>query len=227
MRVGSLFSGIGGMDLGLEWAGMEIVWQSEIDEYASAVLQKHWPNVPNLGDIKAIEPDSLQAVDLVCGGFPCQPFSTASSGRRKGKEDDRYLWPEMLRIVKVVRPSWVLCENVAGIVSMALDQVVSDLESSGYEVGEPLEIPACAVGCDHWRARYWVLAYSDDKGELRRTVDAKVAELSWCCRDNRRERKTNGFSKGMVDKAIGNAVSPLVAKEIGLKIMEANSKGVQ
>lgn len=222
MRVGSLFSGIGGLDLGLEWAGMEIVWQSEIDEYASAVLRKHWPYVPNVGDIKAVDPASLPAVDLVCGGFPCQPFSTASAGRQKGKDDDRYLWPEMLRLIQDVRPSWVLCENVAGIVTLALSLVVFDLESAGYEVAEPLEIPACAVGCDHRRARYWILAHSDDKGELRRAIDAKVAMLPRSSGDNRRAGTEDGFPKGVVDKAIGNAVSPLVAYEIGYSLMAAN-----
>lgn len=222
MRVGSLFSGIGGLDLGLEWAGMEIVWQSEINEYASAVLRKHWPHVPNIGDIKAIDPDSLPPVDLVCGGFPCQPFSTASSGKRRGKKDNRYLWPEMLHVIQGVRPSWVLCENVVGIVKLALSQVVSDLESAGYEVAESLEIPACAIGLDHRRQRIWVLAHADDQGELRRAVNAEVAFMPEGCGDDRREGEAHGVSKGVVDKALGNAIVPQVAYEIGRAIMAAH-----
>jgi len=222
LTVGSCFSGIGGLDLGLEWAGMEIIWQCEIDEYASAVLQKHWPHVPNVGDIKVVDPASLPPVDLVCGGYPCQPFSTASAGRRRGKKDDRYLWPEMLRVIQGVRPSWVLCENVVGIVKLALPTVVSDLEGAGYEVAEPLEIPACSLGLDHRRSRIWILAHADDKGELRRAIDAKVAIMQRDCGDDRREGEAHGVSKGMVDKAIGNAISPLVAYEIGHAIMAAH-----
>lgn len=158
MRVGSLFSGIGGLDLGLEWAGMEIVWQSEIDEYASAVLRKHWPHVPNLGDIKAIDPASLPSVDLICGGYPCQPFSLA--GQRKGQKDDRHLWPVMRQVVATVRPDWCLCENVAGHVTMGLDDVLSDLEAIGYAC-QPFVIPACAVGTRSIRNRVWILAHTE------------------------------------------------------------------
>ncbi len=222
MKVGSLFSGIGGLDLGLEWAGMEVVWQSEVDPYASAVLRKHWPHVTNYGDITRIDPASLPAVDIICGGFPCQPFSTASAGKRRGKQDHRFLWPQMFRVIKGVRPSWVLCENVVGIVSLALEQVVSDLETEGFAVAEPLEIPACAIGHDHRRSRYWIIAHADNKGQRICPVDAKVAVLSRCCGNNRREGAEDGFSKGMVDKAIGNAVAPKVANEIGRAIMAAH-----
>lgn len=157
MKVGSLFSGIGGLDLGLERAGMEIAWQVEIDPFCRRVLEKHWPNVPKYGDIRELRGDELEPVDLICGGFPCQPFSYA--GKRRGKEDDRYLWPEMLRIIKVLKPRWVLGENVAGIVNLALDTVLSDLESEGYETATFI-IPACAVGAPHRRDRVWIIAYS-------------------------------------------------------------------
>lgn len=163
MRVGSLFSGVGGLDLGLEWAGMEIVWQCEVDEYASAVLRKHWPNVPNVGDIKAIDPANLPPVDLVCGGYPCQPFSVA--GKRKGQNDDRHLWPYMRQVVETVRPTWCLCENVAGHVTMGLDSVLSDLEALGYACW-PLVIPACAVDAQHIRERVFVVAHADGGREL-------------------------------------------------------------
>lgn len=157
MKVGSLFSGIGGIDLGLERAGMQIAWQVEIDPFCRRVLEKHWPNVPKYGDIRELRGDELEPVDLICGGFPCQPFSYA--GKRRGKEDDRYLWPEMLRIIKALKPRWVLGENVAGIVNLALDTVLSDLEGEGYETATFI-IPACAVGAPHRRDRVWIIAYS-------------------------------------------------------------------
>lgn len=156
MKVGSLFSGIGGFDLGLERAGMQIVWQSEVEPYCCKVLKKHWPEVPNLGDIFEIQ--NSPAVDLICGGFPCQPFSIA--GKRQGKADDRYLWPEMLRIITEVKPRWVFAENVLGIIGMELDQVLSDLESEGYETGTII-IPACALNAPHRRNRIWILGYAD------------------------------------------------------------------
>jgi len=158
MRVGSLFSGIGGLDLGLVWAGMHIVWQSEVDPYASAVLRHHWPDVPNVGDIKAIDPTALPPVDLVCGGYPCQPFSNA--GKRQGQADDRCLWPYMRQVLAALRPAWCLCENVAGHVSMGLDDVLSDLARLGYACW-PLVIPACAVDSPHRRDRVWILAHAD------------------------------------------------------------------
>lgn len=173
MKVGSLFSGIGGFDLGLERAGMEITWQSEIDPYASRVLKKHWPNVPNLGDIRAIIPANIPPVDLICGGFPCQPFSEA--GKRRGKEDDRYLWPEMRRIIEGVRPSWVVGENVPGIIGMELDNVLSDLESLGYAT-RTFVIPAAGVGARHRRDRVWIVAYSKGPEIRRRPEEARKGE---------------------------------------------------
>ena len=156
--MGSLFSGIGGLDLGLTWAGMEIVWHSEIDPYASAVLRKHWPYVPNVGNITAIDPASLPAVDLVCGGFPCQPVSHA--GRRQGKGDDRWLWPYMRQVIEAARPTWVLGENVVGLVSMGLDGILSDLEDLGYATWQAV-IPAASVQAPHIRERVFVVAHAD------------------------------------------------------------------
>ncbi|MDK2920132.1 MAG: (cytosine-5)-methyltransferase 1 [Candidatus Petromonas sp.] len=161
MYVGSLFSGIGAMDYGLQLAGMEIAWQVEIDEFCRKVLQKYWPEVPKYGDIREVKPDELEPVDLICGGFPCQPFSTA--GKRRGTADDRYFWPEMFRVIKALRPRWVLGENVAGIVNLALDTVLSDLESEGYETATFI-IPACAVNAPHRRDRVWVVAYAKCQG---------------------------------------------------------------
>lgn len=156
--VGSLFSGIGGLELGLERAGFEVRWQVEIDDFCTKVLTKHWPDVPKFRDIKALTGDELEPVDLICGGFPCQPFSVA--GKQRGSEDDRYLWPEMLRIIEAVRPTWCLLENVPGIIRMALDGVLSDLEALSYAT-RTFVVPACAVNAPHRRDRVWVVAYAD------------------------------------------------------------------
>ena len=157
MKVGSLFSGIGGFDLGLERAGFEIAWQVEIDEYCRQVLKKHWPAVLCHYDIRSIDWQWVQPVDLVCGGFPCQPFSVA--GKRRGKEDDRYLWPEVVRCLAVLRPAWFLGENVPGLLHLGIDQVLADLETLGYQTAV-LGIPACAVDAPHLRQRLWIVAHA-------------------------------------------------------------------
>lgn len=152
----SLFSGIGGLDLAAEMARFQTVGQCEWADYPTKVLEKHWPNVPRWRDIRTLTGESFYertgrtTVDVISGGFPCQPFSVA--GKRRGKEDDRFLWPEMLRVISELRPTWVVGENVAGIVNMALDQVYTDLENEGYAV-RALIIPACAVDAPHRRDR--------------------------------------------------------------------------
>lgn len=172
MRFGSLFAGIGGFDLGLERAGMTCAWQVEKDEYCNRVLEKHWPDVRRYGDVHEVGRHNLDPVELICGGFPCQPFSHA--GKRAGKDDDRYLWPEMLRVVEELRPAWFLGENVAGIINVALDQVLSDLEGAGYQA-QALVIPACAVDAPHRRDRVWILGYARQHRQPGGTVDDEAS----------------------------------------------------
>lgn len=153
----SLFSGIGGLDLAAEWAGIQTVGQCEIDEYCQKILKKHWPQVPKWNDIRRLteksffEKTKLSRVDIISGGFPCQPFSVA--GKRKGKEDERYLWGEMFRVIKELQPDWVVGENVPGIINLALEDILIDLEGEGFET-RTFVFPACAVGA--WHRRYRV-----------------------------------------------------------------------
>ena len=160
LRVLDLFSGIGGFSLGLErTGGFETVAFCEYEPFPRAVLSKHWPDVPCFPDVRQLKGSDIDGpIDVICGGYPCQPFSTA--GQRRGKEDDRHLWPEFSRLVAELRPTWVIGENVAGHISMGLDDVLSDLEGQGYAC-RTFVIPACAVDAPHRRDRVWTVAFSD------------------------------------------------------------------
>ena len=167
MKVLDLFSGIGGFSLGLEAAGFETVAFCEFDQEAQKVLRKNWPNVPIFSDVRTLTKQELQDngikdIRLICGGYPCQPFSVA--GERRGAEDDRHLWPEMFRLVKELRPDWVIGENVAGHINMGLDEVLADLEAEGY-TARPFVIPACAVDAHHRRDRVWTIAHANSDSE--------------------------------------------------------------
>lgn len=160
MRLLDLFSGIGGFSLAATWCWgdeLEIVSFCEIDPFCQKILHKHWPAVPVVSDIKELHSEG-QKIDIITGGFPCQPFSCI--GKRKSKEDSRYLWPEMLRVIKEFKPRWIIGENVTGIIGLALEDVCTSLETEGYEVW-PIIIPACAVGAPHRRDRVWFLVWND------------------------------------------------------------------
>jgi DNA (cytosine-5)-methyltransferase 1 len=164
LKVLDLFSGIGGFSLGLERAGMETVAFCEIEEYPGKVLNKHWPDVPIYNDIKTLtkerlNEDGIKDIELICGGFPCQPFSTA--GNQLAEEDHRHLWPEMLRVITELKPNWVIGENVPGIIGLGLDSVLASLEAEGYST-RTFIIPACAVNAPHRRDRVWIVGNAKD-----------------------------------------------------------------
>ena len=162
-----LFSGIGGFALAARWTGViETVGFCELDPWCQKVLAKHWPGVPIHDDITNFAGDALARfgrIDLITGGFPCQPFSAA--GRRTGKDDDRYLWPAMAAVIAQARPSYVLVENSPRIRSMVLDDIFDDLEGLGYAV-RAIDIPAGALGAPHRRHRMWTVAYLDGRRQL-------------------------------------------------------------
>jgi DNA (cytosine-5)-methyltransferase 1 len=166
LTFGSLFSGIGGIDLGLERAGMQCRWQSEIDPYASRVLAKHWPDIPNLGDVTKIDWRNVERTDVVAGGYPCQPFSVA--GRRDGDNDPRHLWPHFRNAICVLRPRYALLENVSGHLSLGFGHVLADLAALGYDCRWDC-IPAASVGAPHLRDRVFVIA-RDTRTEQRRPM---------------------------------------------------------
>jgi DNA (cytosine-5)-methyltransferase 1 len=245
VRFGSLFAGIGGLDLGFERAGWQCAWQVERDGFCARVLEKHWPGVPRYEDVREVGAKNLERVDLVCGGFPCQPWSTA--GERRGTDDDRHLWPEMARIVSELRPRWVVGENVLGLFGPQLDSCAADLESEGYAVW-PVVLPACGFDAPHRRERIFIIA-----GRLINVADADSAgsqgRNSAKLRERPRERSSgesgasepaaaaiwqpepgvgrvaNGVPR-RVDRlrSLGNAVVPQVAEFIGRMLMDCDEE---
>ena len=156
---GSLFSGIGGFDLAAEWMGWNNIFQVEKDDWCRKVLAKNFPKTQRFADIKDFTGyEYTNRIDVISGGFPCQPFSVAE--QRKGKDDDRYLWEEMLRVIATIKPTYVVGENVTGIIGLALDTVLSDLEAQDYTT-ETFIIPACSKNAWHRRDRVWIVAYAN------------------------------------------------------------------
>ena len=234
MRVLSLFSGIGGIDLGLERAGMTIAYHSEIDEYCIRVLEKHWPDVPNLGDVKKIKWQELENVDVIAGGYPCQPFSTA--GKRKGEEDPRHLWPYVFDAIRTIRPRFALLENVRGHLSLGFGTVLGDLASIGFDA-EWQVLPASAFGAPHHRDRVFIVAYPEI-GDGRDTESQRLVEIFGQAAEPR--ERDSGTASGTywaeggsyvprvadgvparVDRlrGLGNAVVPQVAEFVGRRIL--------
>lgn len=165
MTHGSLFSGIGGFDLAAEWAGWENKFHCEWNEFGQRVLKYYWPNAVSYGDITKTDFTVWRGrIDVLTGGFPCQPYSVA--GKRKGKEDERHLWPEMLRAIQEIQPTYIVGENVPGLINwnggLVFDEVQTDLEAEGYEV-IPFILPAAGVNAPHRRDRVWFIAYANDK----------------------------------------------------------------
>jgi DNA (cytosine-5)-methyltransferase 1 len=189
MTHGSLFSGIGGFDLAAEWMGWENIFHCEWNEFGKKVLKHYWPNAISYNDITKTDFTIHRGqIDILTGGFPCQPYSTA--GKRLGKEDDRHLWPEMLRAIREIQPRWVVGENVYGLVNwsggMVFHEIKDELEAEGYEV-QPYVLPAIGVGFTHIRERVWIVAYKPGMG--RQDVQSEFRER------NVQEQHTERYSE--------------------------------
>ena len=228
-----LFSGIGGFALACKWVGIETIGFVEIDKFCQQVLNKNFPNISIVGDIKDVKEDTFsRPVDIITGGFPCQPFSTA--GKRRGSEDDRYLWPAMLNVIKEYKPTWILGENVTGIITMAFHQVLSDLENIGYET-QAFIIPACAVDAMHKRDRVWFISHTQQNGSIMHngtlgnqkteilggeeqlSPRVEVGDCNWWLPEPSVGRVVDGIpSKLDKDRvgALGNAIVPQIAYQI-------------
>jgi DNA (cytosine-5)-methyltransferase 1 len=189
MKHGSLFSGIGGFDLASEWMGWENVFHCEIAEFPRKVLNYYWPNAKTHEDITKTDFTIYRGtIDILTGGFPCQPYSAA--GKRLGKEDSRHLWPQMLRAIQEIKPRWIVGENVAGFLTwndgLVFREVCTDLENEGYEV-QAFIIPACAVGAPHRRDRVWIVANTIGKRNTSCESSSEFKTIG--CKDNGKQKK--------------------------------------
>jgi DNA (cytosine-5)-methyltransferase 1 len=230
LTVGSLFSGIGGIDLGLERAGMESRWFVEWDAHCRNVLARHWPGLPVYGDITAVDWGTVEPVDVLAGGFPCQPVSNA--GKRLGTEDARWLWPEFARAIRALAPRYVLVENVAALLrdADAFGCVLGDLHRLGFDAQWSV-VSACTAGAPHPRKRVFLVAHPRREGlqgihQPRGAVDLQpVAEASrgrWEAEPDL-ARVADGVPRRLVldaVKGLGNAVVPAVGEMIGRLIMD-------
>jgi DNA (cytosine-5)-methyltransferase 1 len=239
MTFGSLFAGIGGFDLGLERAGMTCKWQVEIDDYASRVLAKHWPDVPRHDDVRTFPTAARDwAVDVICGGFPCQDISGA--GNKRGLAGERSgLWREFARIVGCLRPRYVIVENVAALLVRGMGEVLGDLASLGYDA-EWHCIPAAAVGAPQFRDRVWIVAYPCSRrlqGLKERDCERQIIErrddIDRLAVGQRRARAGKSWVRRADDgiphrmdrlRCLGNAVVPQVVEVIGRAILEAEAR---
>jgi DNA (cytosine-5)-methyltransferase 1 len=228
MRFISLCAGIGGIDRGLEQAGHECVGQVEIDPFCRQVLAKHWPHIPQLEDVRSFRGHEFGEFEMLVAGYPCQPFSHASAGRRKGEQDERHLWPEINRIVRTVQPQFVLLENVPAHLELGFGTVLADLAESGYDA-EWQCLPASSLGAPQPRDRLWVVAYPNGYSESVSGLDDEARFLPPLERASRTEWSSysprwgmdDGFSRKLdrlAIKALGNSVAPVVAEWIGRKL---------
>ena len=206
MRHGSLFSGIGGFDLAAEWMGWENVFHCEWNPFGQKVLKYYWPNAESFSDITKTDFTKYEGqIDIISGGFPCQPYSSA--GKRKGKEDERHLWPEMLRTIREVKPSFVVGENVRGLTNwnggMVFDEVCSELEALGYQVA-PVIIPACGLNSPHKRERIWFVAYCCSIRQYTRRAEQSLSRNST---DGKKRNATNTNGNGFNECNINNEIN--------------------
>jgi DNA (cytosine-5)-methyltransferase 1 len=212
LRHGSLFSGIGGFDLAAEWMGWENVFHCEIGEFNQKILKYYWPQAISYADIKQTDFTIHRgSIDILTGGFPCQPYSLA--GKRKGKEDERHLWPEMLRAIREIKPKWIVGENVPGIINwsggLVFEEVQTDLEAEGYEV-QPIVLPAASVNAPHRRDRVWFIAYSNSDGhESGRLKQSGFKETESKGERNQWERIWNDF-RGIIKE--GNVANSSIKR---------------
>lgn len=199
MNHGSLFSGIGGFDLAAQWMGWENIFHCEIDEFCNNILKYYWPKAKNYYDIKKTSfTPHKGTIDIVSGGFPCQPYSVA--GKRKGKDDDRHLWPENIRAIREIQPRWYVGENVPGLINwskgMVFEEVQTSLEDSGFEVFPPLILPASSLQAPHQRDRLWIVAFnrSNKKNGIITNTNESGLERNVQTEQQRFERKNEKHS---------------------------------
>lgn len=240
MTFGSLFAGIGGFDLGLERAGMECRWQVEIDPYATRVLAKHWPHVRRWDDVRTFPPsDGEWEVDLICGGFPCQDVS--SCGQWKGIISERSgLWFEYAKVIRILRPSYIIIENVKGLLDRGFEYVLGSLALLGYDAEWSL-VSSCSMGAPHMRSRLFIVAYLAGQHTINGIYSQSACEnwqekrWIWCRQlassladaiRNQHEPTNSRIADDFPEwvdrlRCLGNAVVPQVAEWIGRRIMEA------
>ena len=242
LKILDLFSGIGGFSLGLESTGhFETAAFCEIEPYCQKVLKKHWPNVPIFDDIRKLKGKDIGAIDIITGGYPCQPFSVA--GKQKAEQDPRHLWPEYFRLIQELRPTWVIGENVSGHIKLGLDSVLEDLASEGYST-RTFSISAASIGANHKRERIWTVANTNQErvfsskiarnngkdkqksndehiGRCSTAFGRKVLQGNWSV-EPRVGRVAHGIPK-RVDrlKTLGNSVVPHIPYYIGQAIVES------
>ena len=235
MIFGSLFSGVGGFDLGLERAGWECAFQVEIDPHRQSVLERHWPHVPRYGDIRTVDPAALPRVDLVCGGFPCEDISRVNGHARAGLDGPKSgLWGDLHRIVRHLRPDYLLVENSTSLLVRGMDRVLGDLAACGYDAEWDC-LPAAAFGAPHIRDRLYLLAYPREHGHRApdETLFAGWAQSQlhggWLPQPGV-GRVVDGVRRGMDGgrrrrlAALGDAVVPQVTEWLGRRILENAQK---